>query len=318
MKSLVNKSIRALRAGIAVAIGAMLLLSVGYAQEDKPAPTKPKPVKNTFESVWIIDNQTVMVPVKGTLEFDILHRFGTVKNGYEDFWGFFAPSNIRLGVSYVPIKNLNVGIGITKTNMLWDASAKYAILHQAKGGMPFSVSYYANMAYDTRKTPTIYDGSELNHDVERFSYFHQVMVARKITERFSLQAALSLSHQNAVGGFYTNGTDIYKSMKFDHFALSFAGRYKFSEAGAVIFNYDQPLTQHSQYNPNPNLGLGIELNTSSHSFQFFVSNYSALSPQRNNLYNTNNPFEYTDAVTNKKVEGGQFLIGFNITRLWNY
>ena len=62
--------------------------------------TKPKPVKNTFESVWIIDNQTVMVPIKKTFEMDIMHRFGTVNNGYEDFWGFFAPSNIRLAVCY--------------------------------------------------------------------------------------------------------------------------------------------------------------------------------------------------------------------------
>src|SRR6478736_3415306 len=48
-----------------------------------------KPVKNTFDGVWIIDNQTVMVPIKGTFEFDIQHRFGTVKKGYEDFFGLF-------------------------------------------------------------------------------------------------------------------------------------------------------------------------------------------------------------------------------------
>ena len=62
-------------------------------------------VGNTFESVWLIDNQTVLVPLKQTFEFDILHRFGTVQNGYNDFWGLYAPSNIRLGMSYVPIKN---------------------------------------------------------------------------------------------------------------------------------------------------------------------------------------------------------------------
>lgn len=33
-----------------------------------------------------------------------MHRFGSVKNGYKDFFGLFAPSNIRLGFSYVPIK----------------------------------------------------------------------------------------------------------------------------------------------------------------------------------------------------------------------
>ena len=59
------------------------------------APKKAKPVKNTFGSVWLIDNQTVIVPIKGTFEFDIQHRFGTVKNGISDLAGFFAPSNIR-------------------------------------------------------------------------------------------------------------------------------------------------------------------------------------------------------------------------------
>jgi Membrane bound beta barrel domain (DUF5777) len=65
---------------------------------------KVKPVKNTFGSVWLIDNQTVMVPIKGTLEFDIHHRFGIVNNGAKDLWGFFAPSNIRLGFTYSPLR----------------------------------------------------------------------------------------------------------------------------------------------------------------------------------------------------------------------
>ena len=51
--------------------------------EATTTPVKAKPVKNTFESVWIIDNQTVMVPIKGTLEMDIMHRFGTVDKGYD-------------------------------------------------------------------------------------------------------------------------------------------------------------------------------------------------------------------------------------------
>src|SRR6185436_17526880 len=83
------------------------------ATEAPEAPVKTKPVKNTFQSVWISDNQTVLVPVKGTMEMDIMHRFGAWNKGYEDFAGLFAPSNIRIGMSYVPINKLNVGIGFT-------------------------------------------------------------------------------------------------------------------------------------------------------------------------------------------------------------
>lgn len=297
-----------------------LFISEMVAAQSDNAPAKP--VKNTFQSVWIIDNQTVMVPVKGTLEFDIQHRFGTWDKGYEDMWGFFAPSNIRLGVSYAPIKNLNLGIGITKANMLWDGSAKYAILQQTPGSMPVSVTYYANMAYDTREIATTNDGSELNYDVERFSYFHQLIIARKITENFSLQIAPSISHQNAVSGYYVKNeageVEEYQTMKFDHLACAVAARYRLTDVTSIMLNYDQPITQHSQFNPNPNLGIGVEFNTSSHSFQIFASNYALLSQQRNNLYNNNNPFKYVDAVTGKEVEGSKFLLGFNITRLWNY
>ncbi len=38
-----------------------------FAQDPVEARTekKAKPVKNTFGSVWLMDNQTVMVPIKG-------------------------------------------------------------------------------------------------------------------------------------------------------------------------------------------------------------------------------------------------------------
>lgn len=73
---------------------------------------KPKPVKNTFESIWCIDAQTVMVPIKGTFEADFQHRFGTMQNRYDDFYGIFAASNIRLGAEYVPVDRLLVGLAL--------------------------------------------------------------------------------------------------------------------------------------------------------------------------------------------------------------
>jgi len=297
--------------------------STAVASEEPAAPVikKVKPVKNTFQSVWIIDNQTVMVPVKKTFEMDIMHRFGTIKNGYKDFWGFFAPSNIRLGFSYSPINRLNLGFGITKANMLWDASAKYSIITQTKHRYPVSITYFGDVGIDSRKDPTIYDGSGMKYASDRMIFFNQLIIARKINDKLSIQVAPSLSHQNAVAGYYTKadstGTEIFNTMKHDHFALSIAARYRLSNITSVIFNYDQPLTKHATNNPNPNFSLGFEFTTSSHCFQLFMGNYSLLNPARNNLFNENNPFGYTDA-NGEKVKGGMFVIGFNITRLWNY
>lgn len=347
MKSII-KNIKGRLAITTLLLVCLLLVNgIGYTQVDSTiseeiteAPTKPKPVKNTFESVWIIDNQSVMVPVKGTLEMDIMHRFGTINKGYSDFWGFFAPSNIRLGMSYAPVKNLFVGFGITKSNMLWDLNAKYALLQQTKGVYPVSVTYYGNMAYDSRKFEniTLYDGSPIKHESDRLSFFHQLIVARKISEKLSVQVAPSVSHQNAVKGYYTKndstGQEIFREMKNDHFALAISARYKLTEVTSVMVNYDQPITKHPVNNPDPNLSFGVEFKTSSHAFQLFFGNYFYLNPQRNNLFNRNSPFVYTDNTQTHpnrykddpatdgdeslKVRGGQFLIGFNITRLWNY
>ncbi|HUR66951.1 MAG TPA: DUF5777 family beta-barrel protein [Chitinophagaceae bacterium] len=328
MRHFNNIRIRCLAVFVMLATGLLLVPAAGYSQEDSTAVTgekepvkKTKPVKNTFQSVWIIDNQTVIVPVKKTLEMDIMHRFGTVDKGYKDFWGFFAPSNIRLGVSYAPIDRLNLGVGITKSSMLWDVNAKYAIMLQTKKKYPVSVSYYVNAAIDSRKEPTIYDGSEIKHFTDRMIFFHQLIIARKVTDKLSLQIAPSVSYQNATGGYYTKndstGKEIYQSMKHEHFSVAFSARYKLTEVTSVMLNYDQPFTKHPSGNPHPNFAFGVEFNTSSHSFQLFAGNFFLLNQQRNNLYNNNNPFSYTDA-TGTKVKGGKFLIGFNITRLWNY
>jgi hypothetical protein len=258
------------------------------------------------------------------MEMDIMHRFGVIDEGARDLFGFFEPSNIRLGMSYAPINKLFLGIGITKEKMLLDGSAKYSIITQTKGKYPVSVTYYGNAAVDTRKNneTDIYDGSAVKHWSDRLFFYHELIVARKVTDKLSIQVAPSVTHQNAVSGYYSKndstGKEIYKSMKNDHFAFSVSARYKLTDVTSIMVNYDQPITNHPSNNPDPNLSFGVEFNTSSHSFQLFVTNYFSLSQQRNNLYNHNSPFKYTDNVTGKTVNGGQFLIGFNITRLWSY
>ena len=276
--------------------------------EEVAVPAKLKPAKNTFESIWIIDNQTVMVPIKGTFEMDIMHRFGTLKNGYSDFWGFFAPSNIRLGFEYVPINNLMIGVSITKANMTWEGYGKYAIIKQMKGKYPVSVTYFGDVAYDSRKDA---DKTIFKYWSQRLSFFNQVLIARKITDKLSVQLAPSITHQNSVNGYYTKndstGTEIFKEMYNDHIAIAVSARYKLKPAMALIVNYDQPITKHNTNNPSPNISFGLELTTSSHAFQFFLGNYGSITPQRNNYFNHNDPHYI-----------GQYLIGFNITRLWNY
>jgi hypothetical protein len=278
------------------------------AQEEEPAIDR-RPVRATFESVWIIDNQTVMVPIKGTFEMDIQHRFGTIENGYNDFFGLYAPSNIRIGFHYTPFDRINVGFGFSKFNLGWDGHLKYALFQQTRSGsFPFSITYYLNMAVDTRDVGK--DSEDritlFRNTTDRLSYFHQIIIARKFSPNFSFQVAPSVSHFNIVEAYRTAQQTIEGKKRNDHFALAASARLKFSDQMAFIANYDLPFSDHPLDDPKSNIAFGIELSTSSHAFQLFLGNFYNILPQSNNFFNRNDPGE------------GDFLIGFNITRLWNF
>lgn len=267
-------------------------------------------IGNTFESTIFGDNQTVLVPLKGTAEMDIMHRFGTLNfsednnYGYNDFWGLYAPSNIRIGMSYVPITDLMLGFGFTKDRLLWDFNAKYAIFAET-GDDPdaFSLSYFVNAGLDSR------DGDIFEEFGHRLSYFHNLMVAKKITRDFSAQLGVNYSHFNVVSGFIDeNGEEIFNKEN-DHIAVNVMARYKISDAFSFMFDYNQPLTQH-EVESYPNVCVGFDISTPMHSFQMFLGNYRWMVPQYNNVYNSNN-FDisaYEDGKTG-------YMIGFNITRL---
>jgi hypothetical protein len=271
--------------------------------EDVKPEVDKRPVRNTFESIWLIENQTVMVPFKGTFEMDIQHRMGVMKEGFDDFFGLFAPTTIRLGFNYVPIEKLQIGFGLTNIDLNWDFHVKYALLRQTRSGnIPLSISYLGDMAIDTR------DKENHLEFTDRLSYFHQLMIARKMTDALSLQVSGNLSHLNYPDRFFNEETGTDDIMKASHVSISFLGRFLITDGLGLIFNYDLPITNHDieSLEPEANLSFGVEMVTSSHAFQVFFGNYQSILPQLNNTANRN------------RIGEGEFAIGFNITRLWSF
>ncbi len=251
------------------------------------------PVRAPFESTVLIDNQTVIIPYAKTLEFDMIHRFGTMGNGKSDLFGLYAPgANIRLGLTYSLMDNLALGVGFTKLNKYVDFNVKYAIIKQTRDwSMPISLTYYGNMAIDTREKELFEESSY------RLSSFNELIVATRINKKLSLQVTPSFSYFNSVDS----------GLKNYIVGAGLNGRYKFSSQSSFIFDYNQQLTDHDGViDVKPNLGFGLEVSTSSHAFQIFVSSFQSILPQHNMMFNEN---EFNN-------EG--LLIGFNITRLWSF
>lgn len=276
---------------------------------------KDKPVRSPFESGYLIDAQTTVIQNAHTLEAVIQHKFGTVENGRKDLWGIYAPgANIRLGLNYVLVKNFQVGLGITKKNMATDMSVKWTLMQQTrKNTFPLAIALYGNVAIDGRNIKDFESGNvQVAHHLgsvnafafpDRLSYFSQIIFGRKCTDWLSVQGAVSFTHYNVVG----------QLDEHDLIGVHFNGRIKVSPQGSIIFNYDEPLKikdmaeQRTWTNPSkPNLAFGYEVSTSTHAFQIYMATANGLLPQDNIMWNQN---DYNKS---------QFLIGFNITRLWGF
>lgn len=260
------------------------------AQEEKE---RSGPVWETFTSGLLGEQQTIEVPYEDGLEFIIHHRFGQIKN-LKDVFGLYAPSNIRLGFDYGFTEKMMAGFGYEKNNKLFEVHGKYKILQQTEENeMPVSVGYYVNVAADLRDAEVFGE----NYGVmNRLSYFHQLIIARKFGDKLGVQFSPSYSHFNAVDSIYQH----------DHLGLSLGARYNFYNSMSIILNYTQPMpiTMLRYYQtdnfPKANLGIGLEIATGTHCFQIFAGNYDKITPQKNLAYNSNGILE------------GEFRVGMNV------
>ncbi len=276
-------------------------LSLNLFAQDEGEKQKDQPIRPPFESGYILDNQTTNVPIKGTLEMIIHHRFGTIENGSSDLWGVYAPANIRLGMNYSITDNIQLGLGTTKFKKMQDLQYKWSILKQTRRNtIPVSVTLFGNVAVDAREESVFGLDYTFAH---RVSYFNQLIISRKINEMFSIQIAPSFTHYNM--------TDTL--IEHDKVAISLSGRAKISPQTSIVFNWDQPL--HIQglqeykeltNKPLPNIGLGIEIATSTHAFHIFIASSQKIMPQETIMFNQ---YDFFDRG---------ILVGFNMTRLWNF
>ena len=280
---------------ILIILSLSLILVPVFAQEETAGPEL---VTNTFNAATLIENQTVVSPYKGGLELMIHHRFSLIED-IKNLYGIYGAANTRLGLNYGISDRIMLGAGTTKDYKLQDIQWKYAILRQtADNSMPISLSYYGNMVIDARADENF--GPEASYKfMHRLSYFTQLIVARKFGEKLSLQVAPSVIYFNSVPEY--SDTTGYKNFNL---GLHAGGRYNFVGNHSLMFEYDQLLTKQDladEDHPKPNLALGWEVNTPTHAFQLFVTNYSNIINQYNLLYNQNDLTDW------------EFLVGFNIT-----
>ena len=267
-----------------------------FSQNEAQTQEASKPVRQTFGTGILIENPTIATPYKGGIEMEIRHRFSLIEN-IKNLYGIYGSANTRIGLNYGITDRLMVGVGTTKDYALQDIQWKYLILRQTEDNkMPVSLSYFGNIVADLRKEEAFGPGEF--RQIHRLSYLTQFIVARKLNNMFSVQLAPTLIYFNSV----PTKPDSTGGNKNFNLGLSAGLRANLFGSHSLIVEYDQLLTkQELDVQPKPNLAFGWEINTATHTFQVFVTNFNQIISQRNMVFNPN---DFTK---------GDYLFGFNIT-----
>ena len=238
-----------------IALGIVLIHFSAGAQDSllsllKVASLPSKAVISaTFKATHIVNTQTVESPAKGDLNFIIMHRFGKINDGSYNFFGL-DNATLRLGLDYGITDRLAAGIGRSSLEKTFDGYLKYKLLRQTEEErMPVSVSLLGVITNYTLK----FGGKPYLNAKYRTTYVSQVLIARKISSKISLQLAPSWLHFNLVPTVRDNN---------DVFAATAGGRLKLTKRMSITGEYTYvPDGQLKSLDLKNSLSLGVDIET---------------------------------------------------------
>jgi len=249
----------------------------------------------TFKSTHIVSGHSIERMPEGQLDFRISHRFGEINSGAYELWGL-DQANIHFGLDYGITDWLMIGVGRGTYEKTYDGLLKFTLWRQCKGekNMPVTISYLATVAGNSLK----WEGTEPLPFWDRLSYVHQILVARKFNERFSLEINPTYVHRNMVA------TEVDPN---DVWAVGLGARFKLTKRISVNAEYYYiipPVNDFRSTTTYHPLSIGFDIETGGHVFQFHLSNSLAMIEKG-----------FISETTGNWLDGG-IHIGFNISRVF--
>jgi hypothetical protein len=284
-----------------------------YAQDDLMAMLEKEDAKKTnytlatFKAARLINGQTVETIAKKHLNFWISHRFGAINSGFIDNFFGLDEARIRLGLEYGLSDNILIGAGRSTIEKTYDTYAKYRFIRQSNK-MPVTVTAYGSIATNTMKTGyTMESGTVMrfNNNLQRQTFMGQMLIARKFSDKFSLQLMPTLFHSNLAESVYMENTQA---------AMGVGGRYKLSNRLSVSAEYYHNLVEKSEYleesgQPYPyhnSLAIGFDIETGGHVFQLHITNSRGMIEK------------HFIGQTIGTWQNGDLFYGFNVARTFSF
>jgi len=264
-----------------------LLSLLGEDEEETSVTTA------AFKTTRVVNGHSIENVAAGVLDVKISHRFGFLNSGIKDLFGL-DNATIRIGGEYGISDRLMIGFGRSSFEKTYDGFTKLRLLRQKTGAksFPFSLSYAGSVAVTTADFPI---EERENYATSKFFYMNQLLIARKFSDKFTLQFMPTLVHRNLVPN---------PDIENDVFSIGTAFRQKLSNRVTINLEYYYMLPDQIPDQFNNSLSLGFDIETGGHVFQMHLTNATSM--------------VYKGFVTETVGDwfDGDIHFGFNISRVF--
>jgi len=265
----------------------------GFSQEDllsslDSTQVIDKTVTASFKGLQIITLQSTKLPAKREFYMVVSHRFGSVKGGISEFFGFDSATT-KIGGVYGVTDWFSASISRHTLLKIYEMSAKYRLANQ-DDKFPVEIVGYNTIDINTGLEKEDYPKIEF---ADRLTFIHQLLISRKFSEKLSLELAPTFIHKNLYNPTIEND---------NQFVLGAGGRMKLTKRLSLNMEYGQNFNKPSFYK-NP-LSVGLDIETGGHIFQLIFTNSQSM---------TESGYLATASGDWGK---GDFFFGFNLYRVF--
>lgn len=263
------------------------------AQLERKLDSQTQEVELIFHAPRHINLLTVEPLDKKTLHFAIMHTFGPLNGGIQNLYGLDNGANIQFSFEYALNNKFSLAASRSSRDKFYNLYGRYHLLTQTQDNKtPFSLSLMGGAGVNTSDYTFLQEANP--NFTDRTSYAAQIMLARKFSDKISLQVSPMMAYFNDPNPiFFIEGDQNL------YLALGLSGKYKITSKSSLTFQYIPNLNNDLRNN----VGVGIDIEAGGHVFQMYFVSSQALNEQ------------YLLAAGNGRI-GEEFRIGFNVNRVF--
>lgn len=214
-----------------------------------------------FKAMQIGNLQSTKIADKGDLYLIVAHRFGSISDGIDEFFGLDA-ANTKIQLAYSFWEGVQLSLSRDSFEKTYSGTAKVRLVRQS-AKVPVNLVVYGAADINTELKKSKFPALQFG---DRMSYTGQLLVSRRMSKNLSLLVAPTFVRQNLQEIDNTGGRT------HNQFLLGLGGRLKVSKRMSINVDYALNFSRHKNSIYSDPLTIGVDIETGGHVFQLLFTN----------------------------------------------